>query len=80
MLAIHRFLLLLILQLEGVVGMGFEFLQGGIVDLANPLAGQPKPVSDLTAAVALKVDGKEDLLAPVVEKLSGEVEQLYHAL
>ena len=64
--------------MAGVIGVGFKPAQGGLIDLANPLAGQPKPVTDLLAAVVIEVNRKKDILFPVIENLSGEVAQLEH--
>lgn len=48
-----------------------------LVDLANPLAAQAKPVSDLLAAVAFEVNREKDLLGPVIEHPSSEVAQFH---
>ena len=51
--------------------MGFERAQSRIVNLADPLAGQAKPVTDLLAAVVVKVNGKEDTQIPVIQESRG---------
>ena len=54
-----------------VIGVGFELAQGGLVDLANPLAGQAKLFTDLCAGVVIEVNCKEVFVpVPVTENLS----------
>ena len=61
--------------LERVIGVIFEGAQSGTVYLADPLAGQTKPVSDLCAFVAIEVNRKKYHLRPGIENFSGQIYQ-----
>ena len=60
--------------------MGFESVDGVIVDLADPLARQAQPLTDFLPAVALEVNRKKYLLVPVIKYLSDGVTELESGL
>ena len=60
--------------------MAYESKERGLVNLADPLAGQAKLFADLSPGVVIKVNRKEYPLLPVVKKLSGEVAQFESGL
>ena len=53
--------------------VGFEPAESGIVDLADPLARQAMLLTNLLTTEIVEVNGKEDLLVPLIEDFSGEV-------
>ena len=59
--------------LKGILKVGFKCQEGSPVDLTNPLAGQAKPLTDLSSGVSIEVNRKEHASIPGIKKLAGEV-------